>query len=101
MCFTDVSKHTKSMKEDIMIEIKWLSKDFLFCEYLCTLVLKDEYQVYLFSSCTVWHSYLRADEWNFQPQSRPMYWLFFIMGVGPGKSMHCLHNTQKNKKANS
>ena len=38
MRFTPMFKHTKSMKEDIMIEITWLSYDFLFCQHLCTLV---------------------------------------------------------------
>ena len=52
MCFTDVYKHTKSTKEDIMIEITWIFSSVSPCAH---------------SSCTVWHSYLRADEWNFQP----------------------------------
>ena len=46
MCFTDVYKHTKSTKEDIMIEITWIFSSVSPCAH---------------SSCTVWHSYLRAD----------------------------------------
>ena len=64
MRFTPMFKHTKSMKEDIMIEITWLSYDFLFCQHLCTLVRRVPGISFLI--CTVLHSYLRAEEWNFQ-----------------------------------
>ena len=52
MCITNVYKHTKMTKQEIIIKITWLSLDFLFSEYLCTLV----YKVYIYScpalSCT-------------------------------------------------
>ena len=44
MCITNVYKHTKMTKEEIIIKITWLSLDFLFSEYLCTLV----YKVYIY-----------------------------------------------------